>query len=229
MVGNLAAAVALASLAMVPAMLSPRVNDSAASVGSVSGLVRAPRSDVSSRTVAPYPSRAIGRTARQTPAGTTVVYLKTAPTVPFVPTIGTAITQRDETFSPRLVAVTQGSSVSFPNGDGFFHNVFSLSRFAQFNLGRYPRGESRSWRFAQAGVVKVFCEIHAQMTATVLIFDHPFFTVADGDGRFRLNGVPAGDYQLAAWHDRSGEQTRRVTVVAGQSTTTDFVWPGSAP
>lgn len=157
-----------------------------------------------------------------------MVYLKTAPNAPFAPIVGTAIAQRDEAFVPRLVAVTQGSSVTFPNGDGFFHNVFSLSRFAPFNLGRYPRGKTRSWRFAQAGVVKVFCEIHAQMSATVLVFDHPFFTVADADGRFLLDGVPAGDHQLAAWHDRGGEQVRRVTVVTGQSATTDFVWPGGA-
>lgn len=229
MIGNLPAAITIASLAMVTAWPPPRVDAAASKVGSVSGLVRAPRSEVPTRTVAPYPSRQVGRAARPSPAGTTVLYLKTAPAAPFAPTPSTAIAQRDETFAPRLVAVTQGSSVSFPNGDGFFHNVFSLSRFAQFNLGRYPRGETRSWRFAQAGVVKVFCEIHAQMSATVLIFDHPFFTLADADGRFRLDGVPAGDHQLAAWHDRGGEQTRSVTVVAGQSTTTDFVWPGSAP
>ena len=169
MVGNLAAAVTIASLAMVTAMPSPGFDSAASKVGSVSGLVRAPKSDVPSRTIAPYPSRLVRRAPRLTPAGTTVLYLRTAPAVPFVPTLGTAIAQRDETFVPRLVAVTQGSSVSFPNGDGFFHNVFSLSRFAQFNLGRYPRGETRSWRFAQAGVVKVFCEIHAQMSATVLV------------------------------------------------------------
>jgi len=227
MAGNLAAAVAIAAFAMTT-VSPPRIEVSASKVGSVSGSVRAPRTDVSSRTIAPYPSRVVGRAARSTPAGTTVLYLKTAPAVPFVTTIGTAIAQRDEAFVPRLVAVTQGSTVSFPNGDGFFHNVFSLSRFAQFNLVGYPPAETRSWRFAQAGGVEMFCQNHAQIRAPVLVFGDPVFTAADADGRFRLDGVPAGDYQLAAWHDRGGEQIRSVTVVAGRSTTTDFVWPGGA-
>ena len=224
-----AVAVATALLALAVWVPSPGIHATVPGVGSISGLLGAPRLATPGRAIAPYPTRSVGRAAPEPTERRGVVYLKTAPAIPYLPTMGAAITQRDEAFVPRLVAVTQGSSVSFPNGDGFFHNVFSLSRFAQFNLGRYPRGEARGWRFERAGAVKVFCDIHAQMSATVLVFDHAFFAMADDDGRFRLDGVPAGDHIVAAWHDRGGEQTLGLTVVAGQTATADFVWPPKAP
>ena len=81
-----------------------------------------------------------------------------------------AIAQKDEQFVPHVVAVTVGSTVAFPNQDPIFHNVFSLSRGASFNLGRYPSGSSRSRVFTKPGIVKVFCDIHSQMSAVVRVF-----------------------------------------------------------
>ena len=77
---------------------------------------------------------------------------------------------------PRVAAVTVGSTVEFPNLDSYFHNVFSLSRGASFDLGRYPKGESRSRRFTRPGLVKVYCHFHSDMSATIVVFDHPFYT-----------------------------------------------------
>ena len=77
---------------------------------------------------------------------------------------------------PRLVAITRGSTVEFPNADPYFHNVFSLSRGATFDLGRYPRGESRSRAFTKPGLVKVYCHLHSQMSASIMVFDHSHFT-----------------------------------------------------
>ena len=153
-----------------------------------------------------------------------VVYLRDARPQD-VPPMRIAIRQRHESFTPRVVAVTVGSEVEFPNDDPIYHNVFSLSRARNFNLGRYPRGDTRRVRLDRPGVVKVFCEIHSHMSATVMVFDHPWFTVPGEDGRFELPGMAAGDRQITAWHERLGDTTQRVRVEAGRAATADFTLP----
>ena len=135
------------------------------------------------------------------------------------------IRQENEMFTPRVVAVPIGSTVEFPNGDPIYHNVFSLSRARTFNLGRYPQGQSRAVRFDRAGSVKVFCDIHSHMSATVMVFDHPWFTVPGVDGRFELPPVPSGRREITAWHERLGETTLTVQVESNRPTVTDFVLP----
>ena len=136
-----------------------------------------------------------------------------------------SIAQRDEQFVPHMVAVTAGSSVAFPNDDPFFHNVFSLSRGASFNLGRYPSGASRSKTLARPGIVKVFCEIHSQMSAVVRVFDHGWFTVPSEDGTYAMDDVPAGEHVLVAWHERIGERRERVTIRPGGTLQMNFTLP----
>jgi hypothetical protein len=121
--------------------------------------------------------------------------------------------------------VPVGSVVEFPNADPFYHNVFSLSRVRTFNLGRYPQGQTRPVRFDKPGLVKVFCEIHSHMSATVMIFDHPWFAVPTDDGRFDLPAVPAGNRQITAWHERLGDTTLNVRVESGRPAEADFVLP----
>jgi plastocyanin len=145
-----------------------------------------------------------------------VVYLEAAPQAAFeAPPPGRAVLeQKNEAFSPYVVAVTVGSTVDFPNLDRTYHNVFSLSKPKRFDLGRYPRGRSRSVRFDQPGVVRIFCEIHSHMSAFVLVFAHRFFATTDAEGRYRIEGVPPGAYTLAVWND--GEvRSRRAVRVAG--------------
>jgi len=153
-----------------------------------------------------------------------VIYLRNARPQAVAP-MHVAIRQHHETFSPRVVAVTVGSEVEFPNDDPFYHNVFSLSRAKNFNLGRYPRGDTRSVRFDRPGIVKVFCEIHSHMSATVMVLDHPWFAVPNDNGRFELPSVPTGEQSITAWHERLGDTTVRVRVDSGQSATADFVLP----
>ena len=136
-----------------------------------------------------------------------------------------SIAQKDEQFVPHVVAVTVGSSVAFPNNDPFFHNVFSLSRGASFNLGRYPSGSSRSTVFNRPGIVKVFCEIHSQMSAVVRVFDHEFFTIPAEDGSYSIDNVPPGEHTLVAWHERIGERRERVTIKAGAPAQMNFTLP----
>jgi hypothetical protein len=123
------------------------------------------------------------------------------------------------------VAVPVGSTVDFPNDDPIYHNVFSLSRVRTFNLGRFPQGQTRQVRFDRAGLVRVFCEIHSHMSATVMVFDHPWFAVPGDDGRFSLPAVPPGEREITAWHERLGDTTLQVQVEAGRDAAADFVLP----
>jgi plastocyanin len=155
-----------------------------------------------------------------------VVYLEEAPQAAFeTPAPGRArLDQKNETFVPYVLAVTVGSTVDFPNSDRIYHNVFSLSKAKRFDLGRYPRGQSRSVRFDRPGVVRVFCEIHSHMSAFILVFAHRYFSVTDGEGLFRIEGVPPGAYTLAVWNDGEVRARRDVRVAgAGDVVERDFV------
>jgi plastocyanin len=155
-----------------------------------------------------------------------VVYLETAPQAAFeAPAPGRAVLdQRSETFVPYVLAVTVGTTIDFPNSDLTYHNVFSLSKAKRFDLGRYPRGQSRSVRFDQPGVVRVFCEIHSHMSAWILVFAHRYFATTDAEGGYRIDGVPPGAYTLAVWNDGTVRTRRDVRVEAGGSTLEqDFV------
>ena len=173
-----------------------------------------------------YPSRAVSQAQLAPPSEVenVVVFLKDAP-ARAVPPRRAAIRQRGETFVPRVVAVPVGSSVEFPNDDPIYHNVFSLSRAKNFNLGRFPRGESRSVRFDKPGIVKVFCDIHSHMAATVIVFNHPWFTVPDAGGTFDLGDVPVGSVKITAWHERLGDTTLNVRTEPGRPSSVEFVLP----
>jgi plastocyanin len=155
-----------------------------------------------------------------------VVYLETAPQPALESPLPrrAVLDQRNETFVPYVIAITVGSSVDFLNSDRMYHNVFSLSKTRKFDLGRYPRGQSRSVRFEQPGVVRVFCEIHSHMSAWILVFAHPYFATTDADGRYRIDGVPPGSYTLVAWNDGAERARREVRVGAeSESVDADFV------
>jgi plastocyanin len=148
-----------------------------------------------------------------------VVYLETAPRGAFdVPSDRHArMDQRNETFIPHVLAVTAGTWVDFPNGDRTYHNVFSLSKANEFNLGRYAAGRSKSVKFDQPGVVRVFCEIHSHMNAFILVFAHRFFAVTDDEGRYRIDGVPPGTYTLVVWNEAVRGDPPRRTITMGES------------
>jgi plastocyanin len=155
-----------------------------------------------------------------------VVYLEAAPQPAFeLPLPSRAILdQRNESFVPSVLAITVGSTVDFPNSDFTYHNVFSLSKAKRFDLGRYPRGHSRSVRFEKAGVVRVFCEIHSHMSAWILVFAHGYFATADAEGRYRIGGIPPGVYTLAVWNDGAVRARRELRIAApGELVQADFV------
>ena len=107
--------------------------------------------------------------------------------------------QKNARFVPRIVPVPAGGSVRFLNSDPMFHNVFSLSPIKKFDLGRYPRGDSRMVTFQHPGVVRVFCDIHAEMIAYVVVLESRHFAVLDANGHYRITDVPPGTYEVGVW------------------------------
>jgi hypothetical protein len=113
-------------------------------------------------------------------------------------------------FSPQLLVVPVGSTVTFPNQDPILHNVFSVSGKNKFDLGLVGSGKGKSVVFREAGMVRVFCNVHHAMFAHVLVVRTPFFARFDKSGSFRLEGIPGGSGQLFYWHGRGEPAARRV-------------------
>jgi plastocyanin len=154
-----------------------------------------------------------------------VVYLESAPRGAFEQSEGghAVMDQRNETFVPHVLAITTGTTVDFPNSDRIYHNVFSLSKTERFDLGRYAVGHSRSVRFDRAGIVRVFCDIHSHMNAFILVFSHPFFAVSDAEGRYHIDNVPPGTYNVIAWNEGVSSDAQAITVPDGAAADLDFV------
>jgi plastocyanin len=178
-----------------------------------------------------YPSRSVGHSApaKVPEIHNVVVYLKDVAFRGTLPVSSAEIRQDNETFVPHVLAITKGSTVAFSNGDPFFHNVFSLSRAGTFDLGRYPQDRSRTQTFTKTGLVKIYCRIHSQMSATILVLDHPYFTEPNEDGSFTLKNVPVGQYTIVGWHERVGERAVPVRVEAGKPVEVDLTLPVEDP
>ena len=116
------------------------------------------------------------------------------------------IVTRDKDFEPKVLVVPRGSRVSFPNRDPILHNVFSVSPGNAFDLGFLRRGESGAATFGAPGVARIFCNVHQDMVAYVVVVDTPWYAQASEDGTFRLEGVPPGPGRLHVWHERAEEQ-----------------------
>lgn len=115
-------------------------------------------------------------------------------------------------FVPRVVAVEKDSEVDFPNVDPIYHNVFSVSPANRFDLGLYRSGGSKGKKFEEAGVVRVYCNIHPQMVGFVLVANSDFISVTGADGVFRFENVPAGTWEVRAWNEEGGESRAPVTI-----------------
>jgi plastocyanin len=196
------------------------------STGRLQGIVRLTASNATPSTATAYSRRSVAPRVKALPEARNVVvsFVDIPATGRLTPT-RVEITQDDEQFVPHVVAVTAGSRVEFPNRDPYFHNVFSLSRPATFDLGRYAPGDSRTSVVDKPGIVKVYCHIHSQMSALIRVFDHPWFTIPSEAGEFAIEDVPAGEHSLVAWHERIGERKERVTIRPGATTDVVFTLP----
>jgi plastocyanin len=132
--------------------------------------------------------------------------------------------QKDLVFHPQVLPIFVGTTVDFPNKDNLFHNVFSYSSPKEFDLGRYPTGESKSIRFDKAGIVRVYCDIHSHMNATILVLENPYFAVPDEGGSFVIRNVPNGTYVAKLWYGRELVASQSVSIKSGESVTVNFTY-----
>ena len=133
------------------------------------------------------------------------------------------IVQRQKHFVPDLVAVTAGQKIAFPNADPILHNVFSLSPTRKFDLGSYRKGDSKEKQFPTTGVVDVYCNIHPEMAATILVLPNRRFARVGADGRFAIDGVPPGTWSAFAYTRLATKPaSATVTVTAGGAAEVTF-------
>ena len=139
-------------------------------------------------------------------------------------TVEAKIEQQNRRFSPDLVVVPAGSTVTFPNQDAIFHNVFSLSKAKSFDLGNYSKGQTRVVSFPRPGIVYVNCHLHPNMSATIFVTPNGWATTADASGHFTLD-LPPGHYTLVAWHKAAGFFKQSIDVSDGPPSKAVFLVP----
>ncbi len=140
------------------------------------------------------------------------------------PATHSILDQKGLKFHPQVLPILAGATVDFPNEDNLFHNVFSYSQTREFDLGRYPMGDSRSVVFDRPGIVRVYCDIHTDMSATILVLDNPYFAVPDDNGAFVISNVPEGRYTLNLWYARDLVLHRSIVVKASDTTSVNLVY-----
>ena len=127
----------------------------------------------------------------------------------------------DKQFSPRLLAVPPGSTVQFPNFDGIYHNVFSLSASKKFDIGLYKNGETRELKFDKTGMVRLGCNIHAKMASYIFVIDAPAYVVVEGSKEYNFKSLTPGKYKVKAWSEHSAAPIEsEITVKAGANEAT---------
>ncbi len=141
-----------------------------------------------------------------------------------LPTKNPMLDQKNLQFHPQVLPILVGTTVDFPNRDNLFHNVFSYSEAKDFDLGRYPKNDSRSVTFDRPGIVRVYCDIHSNMYATILVLRHPYFAVPDDSGDYVIRNVPPGKYKLVLWYDRDAVEHRTIEVQEKATVEADFTY-----
>lgn len=133
------------------------------------------------------------------------------------------IEQWNLTFVPHVIVIQRGTIVDFPNSDNVRHNVFSPPYCCkQFNLGTYDIGVVRHVKFDESCEIPLLCNVHAEMSAFILVLDNPYFSVTGRNGVYKIDNVPPGKYRLIAWHEKLETETKDVEVKAGTATNVNF-------
>lgn len=171
--------------------------------------------------IAAVPTTVFGGTieGKVTP-GTSVVYVGTIPGKTFpVPTQKPMLDQKGLMFNPRLLVVQVGTTVEFQNDDSVQHNVFWPSiggnKKLSHNLGTWPKGDKRPFKFDSPGVVPLLCNVHPEMSGYIIVSPTPYFTETDASGNYKIDNVPDGKYNVVAWHE--GMKQMKAVDVAGTS------------
>ena len=181
------------------AATEPSPSPTAAPVGPTASGVEAP---VEKKQAAVSVSGSVSGGGNSGPGGA-VVFLKRLDGTSPKPSAGKVrvILQKDKRFVPRVLVVPLGATVEFHNEDPLFHNVFSLSKPNDFDLGLYKGGTGKNQIFNATGAVQVLCNIHSSMIGWVYVVDSAWFGQADGEGHFSIKGVPPGEYVVSVWHE----------------------------
>ena len=149
--------------------------------------------------------------------GKSVVYVDTIQGKTFpAPAQQPLIDQKGLMFNPHVTVVQQGTTVEFQNSDNVQHNVFwpsiSGNKKEGHNLGTWPKGEKRPFKFDTPGVVPLLCNVHPEMAGYIVVSPTPFFTETDASGNFKIENVPDGKYNVVVWHEGMKPQTKSVEV-----------------
>jgi plastocyanin len=155
-----------------------------------------------------------------------VIYLESAvPDTQTAPPQEIEVRQIDRRFVPDIVLVPAGSTVSFPDMDPIFHNIYPLSKARSFDLGSYDKGQTRKITFPKPGIVEVYCHLHPNMAATVVVTPSRWYARPDGTGHYSIQNVPPGRYTVVAWHKTAGFFRKTIEVGSSGQATADFFIP----
>jgi plastocyanin len=147
-------------------------------------------------------------------------------TAPAAPTTAVEFDQQGCMYHPRVLGVRVNQPIKLVNSDPTLHNVHALPKAnSGFNLGMATKGQTVEKKFTKPEqMVRMKCDVHGWMTAYIGVMDHPYFAVTSGDGGFAIKDLPPGEYTLAAWQEKLGEKTQKVTVKDGAPTAADFTF-----
>jgi plastocyanin len=133
------------------------------------------------------------------------------------------LVQEDKTFHPMLLPIVAGQTVTFPNHDDIYHNVFSVSPVKSFDLGQYKSTDPpKDVTFDKPGLVPVYCNIHPQMISFVLVLENKAYAQTGKDGKFTISNVPPGRYSINAWKPKTQRESKEIEVLPGQELVIDF-------
>jgi len=150
-------------------------------------------------------------------SGESVVYVDVVQGKTFpAPTNHPLVDQKGLMFTPHITVVQQGTTVDFQNSDSVAHNVFWTSvggnKKLTHNLGTWPKGEKRSFKFDNPGAVPLLCNVHPEMAGYIVVSPTPYFATTDKSGEYKIENVPDGSYTVTAWHEGAKGQSKPVAV-----------------
>jgi len=150
-------------------------------------------------------------------AGDSVVYVDAIPGKTFpAPSTHVTMDQTGLAFRPHVLVVQQGATVDFLNSDSVSHNVFWTAMGGNkklgHNLGTWPQGQTRSFKFDTPGVIPVLCNVHPEMSAFIVVSPTPHFVQTDSTGNYKIENIPDGSYTVTAWHEGLKPASKKVTV-----------------
>jgi plastocyanin len=153
----------------------------------------------------------------------TVVYIDHIETTFAPPNPNPVVDQKNLVFLPHILFIVKGTTVDFTNSDSVQHSIFSPSPVAdKMNLGTYGPDQVKSWTFNKIGDAVLLCNVHAEMSAWVVVRQNPYFSITDKDGHFEIKDVPAGTYRLDVWNKKLSADSQEIIVKEGQITEVSF-------